>query len=320
MKKDNTISKDEQSLEDKHSHKSHSHHSHNLNELSSIKIFWVVMLNATITIVEIIGGIISGSLALISDSIHNLSDTAAIFLSYIANKISKKESNDSKTFGYKRAEILSAFINSVVLFTISLFLVYEAFKRFNNPETINGTIMIVVGGIGLLANFISVYLLEKNSHDSLNIKSSYLHLISDTVSSVGVVLGGIAITFLGIVWIDPVITLLISIYIIIETFKVILKTISIMMESSPILDYDQIKKDIEAINQVVNVHHIHAWMMNENTIYFEAHIDVKDNLLSEVNKTTKDIEMLLKNTYGVYHVTLQAEVNCCNDKDLFSKD
>ena len=168
--------------------------------LSGKKIFWVTLLNATITIAEIVGGILSGSLALLSDAVHNLSDTVSIAISYFANKIAQKPKNLGMTYGYKRAEILSAFINSTLLLAISALLIFEAFKRLKSPESINGTLMITVALIGLIANFISVFLLEKDSHENLNIKSSYLHLLSDTVSSVGVLAGGVVIKLWGIVW------------------------------------------------------------------------------------------------------------------------
>ena len=305
----------------KHNHEEHHHtevnHSHNATNLSGKKIFWVTILNATITVAEIVGGILSGSLALLSDAVHNLSDTVAIALSYSANKIGQKPRDAKRTFGYKRAEILSAFVNSTVLLAISSILIFEAIKRFNSPETIDGTLMITVAFIGLVANFVSVYLLEKDSHGNLNIKSSYLHLISDTVSSVGVLAGGIAIKIWGIVWIDPLITILISLYILKETWEVILKTINILMQSSADLDYDAIKKDIESIEHVQNIHHVHSWLIDEKTIFFEAHIDVDNMFLSEVEGIYKEVTHYLMEHHGINHVTLQAEVDNCLDKKIF---
>lgn len=303
-----------------HNHE-HNHlesgHSHDVSNLSGKKIFWVTLLNAIITVAEIVGGLLSGSLALLSDAIHNLSDTIAIALSYFANKIAQKPKDARRTYGYKRAEILSALVNSVVLLAISVVLIFEAFKRLQSPEKINGTLMITVAFIGLVANFISVYLLEKDSHKNLNIKSSYLHLISDTVSSVGVLLGGIAIKIWGIVWIDPLITVLISLYILKETWHVIKKTVDILMQSSALLDYESIKKDIEAIEKVNNIHHVHSWMSNEKTIYFEARIDMEDMQISKAELIYGKIEHYLKEHYGISHVTLQAEVNKCSDKNIF---
>ncbi|TGE37558.1 cation transporter [Desulfosporosinus fructosivorans] len=293
-------------------------HTHDVSSLSGRKIFWVTLLNATITVAEIAGGILSGSLALLSDAVHNLSDTVAIALSYYANKIAQKPKDARKTFGYKRAEILSAFINSAVLLAISIVLIFEAFKRLKSPESINGTLMITVALIGLIANFISVYLLEKDSHENLNIKSSYLHLLSDTVSSVGVVAGGIAIKRWGIVWIDPLITILISLYILKATWQVIIKTVDILMQSSPSLDYETIKTDIEGIDKVNNIHHVHCWMSNEKTIYFEAHIEMEDMPLSETESIYDKIEYYLKNQHDINHITLQAEVDKCPDKNIFN--
>lgn len=299
-----------------HNHQE-SGHSHDSSTLSGKKIFWVTLLNATITITEIIGGILSGSLALLSDAIHNLSDTVAIALSYFANMISSKPKDASKTYGYKRAEVLSAFVNSTVLLAISIWLIFEAIKRFQSPETINGTLMIIVAFIGLIANFISVFLLEKDSHENLNIKSSYLHLLSDTVSSIGVLAGGVAIKLWGITWIDPLVTVLISLYILKETWDVIKTTTDILMQSSATLDYEAIKNDIEDIESVKNIHHVHSWMSNEKTIYFEAHIDIEDMKLSEVEKIYDKIEHLLMEHYDISHITLQAEVDKCCDKNIF---
>jgi cobalt-zinc-cadmium efflux system protein len=303
-----------------HNH-THNHseagHTHDVSNLSGKKIFWVTLLNATITVTEIVGGILSGSLALLSDAIHNLSDTVAIALSYFANKISIKPKDAKKTYGYKRAEVLSAFVNSTVLLAISIWLIFEAIRRFQSPETINGTLMIIVAFIGLIANFISVFLLEKDSHENLNIKSSYLHLLSDTVSSIGVLAGGVAIKLWGIAWIDPLVTVLISIYILKETWNVIKTTTDILMQSSATLDYEAIKNDIENIENVKNIHHVHSWMSNEKTIYFEAHIYIEDMKLSEAEKIYDKIEHLLMEHYGVSHITLQAEVDKCSDKNIF---
>lgn len=284
---------------------------------SAQRIFWVTLLNAGITIAEIVGGIFSGSLALLSDAVHNLSDTVAITLSYYANKIAQKPKDAKRTYGYKRAEILTAFINSAVLLTVSGLLIFEAFKRLGSPESINGVLMITVALIGLVANLASAYLLEKDSRNNLNIKSSYLHLLSDTVSSAGVLAGGIAIKLWGVVWLDPLITVLISIYILRQAWQILKKTIEILMQSAAPLDYEDIKKNIEAIDKVCNLHHVHSWMINEKTIHFEAHIDLEDMLLSEAELIYDKIEKLLREKYGISHVTLQAEVDKCYDKNIF---
>ena len=309
-------------MENKKHHNEHNHnqsHVHAHTSLSGSKYLGVILLNICITIAEIIGGIMSGSLSLLSDAVHNFSDTVSIIFSYFAWKISGKKKDAKKTYGYKRAEIIAAFVNSSVLVIISLFLIFEAIKRFQNPETINSIIMIGVAIVGLLANFISMLLLEKESHHNMNIKSSYLHLLGDTLSSVGVVLGGIAIFIWNIFWIDPVITLMIAVYIMIESWKIVKKSVDILMQSSAELDYTAIKQDIENFDEVRNIHHVHTWMSNENTIYFEAHIDITDCLLSQTCFVTDKIEKLLKEKYKIDHVTLQVETDRCSEKDFFKK-
>ena len=231
------------------------------SDLSGKKIFWVTVLNASITLAEIVGGFLSGSLALLSDGIHNFSDTIAIAVSYFANIIGYRPADVKKTSGYKRAEILSGFINSSVLSAISVLLIYEAIQRFQYSERIDGNLMMIVAAIGLAVNFFSVLFLVKDARKNLNIKSSYLHLLSDTISSVGVLVGGVMIRLWNAFWIDPFITVLIALYILKKTWAVIAKTVSILMQSSATLDYERIKKEIENINAIRNVHHIHIWLL-----------------------------------------------------------
>jgi cobalt-zinc-cadmium efflux system protein len=293
-------------------------HNHNKdNNLSGKKIFWVTVLNATITLTEIVGGLLSGSLALLSDAMHNLSDTIAIALSYFANKLARRPKDTKRTYGYKRAEILAAFINSAVLLAITSFLIIEAIKRFQNPTSIDGTLMMIVAAIGLAANVFSMILLERDSHGNLNIRSSYLHLLGDTISSVGVLLGGIVIKIWNQVWIDPIVTILIALYIMKETISILKQTVGILMQSAAPLDYTLIKETIESMDKVKNIHHVHSWMSNEKTIHFEAHIDLDDMLVSEAEQIFATIEEYLIHDQGITHVTLQAETNRCDDKNLF---
>ncbi len=296
-------------------HDNNPDHSHSAEGISGAKVFWVAIFNLLITITEFIGGILSGSLALVSDAIHNLSDTASIVLSYIGIKLSAKEKNQKKSFGYKRAEIIIAFINSASLMGICVYLIIEAYDRFLNPEAINGNLMIIIALIGFGANLISVFLLEKDSRGSMNIKAAYLHLIGDTLSSVGVVVGGLAIKFWGLTWIDPLITVLVAIYIIFESWKIVKKTVDILMQSSADLDFEAIKKDIEAIENVNNIHHVHSWYSNERTIYFEAHVSICDILISQTKPILDQIKHLLTEKYKVSHITIQFEDDLACDGD-----
>jgi cobalt-zinc-cadmium efflux system protein len=287
--------------------------------LSPAKYAGVTVLNGLITVVEVAGGILSGSLALLSDAAHNLGDTVSILMSYLAWKIAGREKDVRRTYGYKRAEIIAAFVNASALVAISLFLVFEAVRRFRNPETIDSGLMIGVAAFGLAANFVSMRLLKKGAQGNMNVRSSYLHLLGDTVSSVGVLGGGLAIRFWGAFWIDPLVTVLISLYIMRESWAIVKNSVNILMQSAADLDYSAIQRDIEAIPQVRNIHHVHTWMANEETVYFEAHLDVEDRPLSEACGIADTIEAILKERYGIAHVTLQFETGRCAEKSFFKK-
>jgi len=296
-----------------------SHHQHNpgdQSELNGKKLLFATLLNITISLVEIIGGLISNSLALLSDALHNFSDGVALLIAYVAHRISKRPSNEKKTFGYRRIQILVAFFNTIVLIVISIYLLYEAYLRFFDPQPIKGLVMFIVATIGLLANLTAVFLLQKDSKKSLNIKAAYLHLISDTLSSVAVIIGGVLIYFLETFWIDPVITVLISIYIIKESWQILKETIDILMQATPKdLSLQLIKKDIEMIDGINNIHHLHAWSLDDRSIHFECHVDLTADLrINETESIQQKIEKLLHDKYNIRHVTVQFEHSVCSDK------
>jgi cobalt-zinc-cadmium efflux system protein len=282
-----------------------------------MRLLITVILNVFITVAEIIGGIISGSLALISDALHNFSDAVSVVVSYIAIKLKGRDNSPRHTFGFKRAEILAAVINSSVLVAISVYLIYEAVLRFQHPEPIKGVLMTVVASIGLAANIAGTLLLKRDAKTSINIRSSYFHLLSDAVSSVAVILGGLAIVLWNIFWIDPVLTILISVYITRESFKILYEAIHVLMEGAPPdISINEIQTAVEEMEEVENIHHVHLWMVGENDVHLEAHIDVPDMMLSKSNKLGKKIENLLKKQFGINHITLQFECDQCEDVGL----
>lgn len=296
----------------------HHHHSPNSGNKS---LLLATLLNVLITIAEIIGGIMANSLALLSDALHNLSDTLAILLAYIAGRISERKSNERKTFGYKRIEILSAFFNALVLIGISAFLVYEAIHRFSDPEPIKGLLMLIVATAGLIFNLAAVLILKRHSAASLNIRSAYLHLLADTFSSMAVIIGGVLIYFFNIVWVDPVITILISLYIAKETWDVLRDSYNILMQSTPDgLDLNKIIYDLEEINGVANIHHVHVWGMSEKEFHFECHADLENDLaVSETSSIKELMEEVLQTTYHISHLTVQFEYGSCDDKKIIQQ-
>lgn len=278
----------------------------------------VTLLNVLITVVEIIGGLISGSLALLSDAFHNMGDSFSIILGYFAQQIGGKPENRKSTYGYRRAEILSALTNSLLLVIIAIFLIGEAIQRISHPQHINGEIMLIVAVIGLIANFVSAALLHAGSHDSLNVKATYLHVLSDALSSVAVIIGGIILTFVNVPWLDPVLTIGVAVYIAYESLPIINQTIRILMQSSPDLDYDAIEHDLTAIDGIDAVHHVHAWMIDEHHIIFSAHLNCDDLPLSQVEKLYTKVEQVLRKKYGICHITLQAECTRGRNEELFN--
>ena len=191
-----------------------------MKDKSSLRYFWVTLLNIIITIAEFIGGAVSGSLALLSDAVHNLSDVGSIILAFVANLIAKRKRNNSKTFGYDRAEILAAFTNGIILIVISIYLFIEGIQRFSHPEPIKGKIMLIVSLIGLAANLISMLVVMKEAKTNLNAKATFLNMLSDAITSVAVVIGAIVISIWKIYWVDPVLTIAASVFFASFTYEV----------------------------------------------------------------------------------------------------
>jgi cobalt-zinc-cadmium efflux system protein len=302
-----------------HQHRKHRNHHHPVNEKN---LLVATLMNLVITVVEFAGGILSGSLALFSDALHNLSDSFATLIAYLATLIGRRGANQKKTFGYKRLEILAALLNAVILIVMSFFLIREAYERFNDPKPVNSMIMMVVAMIGLLANLFAVMILKKDAAKSLNVRAAYVHLIGDTLSSVVVIIGGILIQVFGIMWIDPLITVLISIYIIREAFVILKESTNILMQSAPDhLNLEKIKRKVEQMEQVENIHHLHAWMLTDHEVHLEAHVELGNDLkLSEVKKKHSEIEEMLRHDFRISHVTLQFEFDTDHSPALIHKE
>lgn len=281
------------------------------------KLLFSIWLNAIITLFEVAGGLISGSLALLGDSLHNFSDTMSLLGSFIAMKISEKPKNKKYTFGYRRSEIIVAFLNSVSIFVVSTLVVIEAVKRLVNPATVHTSVLLLVSSIGLAANFFSVILLHTHSKESMNVRSAYLHLIADTLSSILVVLGAVFMRVWKIYWLDPVLAFVIALYMFKEAYEIVKESLEILMEASPNLDFEKIKEEIEKIEGVRNAHHFHAWRVGEKEIHFECHVEVDNMELKDAQKIIDEIEKRLKK-YGITHTTVQLECERCSKEMICS--
>ncbi len=298
-------------------------HLHDHVPLSGKNLLISIVLNIFITLAQIIGGIFSGSLALISDAIHNLSDVVSLIVSYVANLLTtKKQQTLDKTFGYKRAEIIAAFINAVTLILIAFFLAIEAIKRFNNPKVIDSNLVIWLAALGILFNGFSVLLLKKDASHNMNMKSAYLHLLTDMLASVAVLIGGLLMKYYRIFWVDAVLTIIISIYLLLMSWRIFINSLKILMLFAP--NHIKIKDVIDELSKhqaIRNIHHVHIWQLNERNCHFEAHIEFKEDIhLSEFDCICKELEIILLEKFQINHSNFQPEYNRQESKKIIIQD
>lgn len=298
-------------------------HHHHHTQVSGKNLFFTILLNIIITVAQIVGGIVSGSLALLSDAVHNFSDVLSLIISYIANWLTRKKKQTlSQTFGYKRAEIVAAFFNAASLIVIAIILSIEAVKRLQQPQQISGNIVIILSLVGIIANGLSVLLLQKDATHNLNMRSAYLHLLTDMLTSVAVLVGGIMIKFFQIYWIDAVLTLVISVYLIYMSWRILIESLKILMLFAPDnIVIQDIEKEVLQINGVKNIHHVHLWQLNDHDTYFEAHIEfVHDIKISEFDVICEKIEKMLLEKFHIHHTNLQPEYNRPDEKKFIIQD
>lgn len=290
----------------------HSHSHGNTSEIGERRLWWAVAANMLLTVAQIIGGIVSGSLSLVADALHNFSDAASLLIALIAIRIGRKPPNQFKTFGYKRAETIAALINLTTLIIIGLYLCYEAIVRFIEPEPIAGMTVIIVAVIALAVDIFTALLTYKQSKTSMNIKAAFLHNVTDALASVGVIIAGTLILLYGWVWTDAAITLIIAGYVLWQGFTEIPKVIHLLMNGTP--ESIKIEDVIEALQQckgVKDIHHVHIWQVDENQNALEAHIVLIDIL--QMDEVKIGLKKMLNETFDITHSTLEFETIDCNE-------
>jgi len=298
-------------------------HSHSHPTLSGKNLLLSIVLNIVITVAQLIGGFISGSLALISDAVHNFSDVISLIISYVANLLTRKKKQTKKsTFGYKRAEIIAAFINAVSLIVIAVFLGIEAFKRFSVQLEIKTELVIWLAILGIAVNGFSVLLLKKDAKNNLNMKTAYLHLLTDMLTSVAVLVGGLLMKYYQIYWIDAVLTLIISCYLIYISWDILLTSLKILMLFAPKhIKIDEVVEVVSLVEGVKNIHHVHIWQLNDHDCHFEAHIEFKEDIkLSDFDIVCEQVEKILLDKFHIQHCNLQPEYNRSDSKEIIIQD
>jgi len=303
-------------------HHSHNNSGHNHKDIKGKKLLFSIVLNILITVSQVIGGLISGSLSLLSDALHNFSDVISLLISYIADRYSKKDASIKRTFGYKRAEIIAAFINSATLIIVAFYLVWEAIERFIEPQEIESSLVIWLAILAILANGLSVLLLKKESKENMNMRSAYLHLLTDMSASVAVLIGGLLMKYYEWFWVDSTLTILIAVYLLIMGYDLLKSSFKVLMLFTPEeMNLEKINISISQLPEIKNVHHIHIWQLNEEEVHMEAHIDFHHNItLSEFDKILIKIEEKLYHDFGINHVNIQPEFQKDDPKDIVVQD
>ncbi len=290
------------------------HHHHHAPE-SDRGLLLAVGINVLLTLAQAIGGVISGSLSLIADALHNLSDAASLGIALFARKISRRPADESKSFGYQRAEVIAALINLTLLITVSLYLIYEAVWRIVEPQVVAGLIIVLVAGVALIIDIITALITYRLSKSSMNMKAAFLHNLSDALTSIGVIIAGALILLYEWYWVDTLLTFLIAGFVLWQGMIMLPKTIHLLMEGTPEnLSSAEIKSSMEEVGDVQDVHHIHIWNLDEHRIALEAHVVVTANELQEVEGIKENLKRVLKDKFKITHSTLEfehhADTNC----------
>jgi cobalt-zinc-cadmium efflux system protein len=278
-----------------------------------------IILNLVITVAQIAGGLLSGSMALLSDAAHNFSDVLALLFSYIAERLSGRKRTLRHTFGYKRVGIFAAFINTASLMIIATILIQEAVERLINPKPIAGELVICLAALGILFNGISAFLVRNSAKGDSNMRSAYLHLFTDMLTSVGVFIGGFAILFLGWYRIDGLLTIVISIYLIYSSWGIFYASIRIFMQFTPAqINIEEIAAEITLIEGIKNIHHVHVWKLDDHEMMFEGHVDLKaDYPISFFEIILEKVGAVL-HQHNIHHYNIQPEWVRDDEKSLIN--
>ncbi len=284
-------------------------HSHSHDSISGKKLFWTIIFNSIITIAEFIGGILTGYLALLADAVHNLSDVAALGLAWLGVKGSQVPASKKSTYGYKRIEVITAFISAVSLVVIAIFILMEAYDRYLNPQEItNPALFITIAVIGFLGNILSILFLHSEKGKSLNMKTAFLHMAYDAVSSVAVIIGGIIIAMTGLVIIDTILSSFIALMIFWSSYLVIKEAVLIFMEAVPEgIDFDKIYDEIIKFDIVKEIHDLHIWSLSSTEVALSCHICISKDNISQGQIVIAKINQAIKDKFHIGHSTIQLE-------------
>jgi len=298
---------------------SHTHvHIADLSNSTIRRLALSLALTVIFVVFEVIAGLFANSLALLTDAAHNATDVGALALTWWALRYTTKPSNSEKTYGYHRAGILVALVNSTSLVLISIGIFYDAYRRLMAPPEVKADVLIVVGLVAIVINLVTALLVRSGSPHDLNLKSAYVHLMGDVLSTLGAVAAGIVIRFTDLDWVDPLVSIFIGLLILWNAWGILRESISILMESTPKdIDMKALQKDILTVEGVRGVHDLHVWSIAQSLRTLSAHILIDDIPISESTVIQAAIGELLVHRYRISHATLQLECMGCISSDLY---
>ena len=269
-------------------------------------------ITALMMAVEFVGGLLSGSLALVSDAGHMLADTGALALALFALWFSRKPATTEKTYGFYRAEILSALLNGAVLILIAAYIFYEAVHRFIRPSEVRGGLMLGIAAVGLAANLAGAYILSKGSRENLNVRAALWHVLSDAFSSVGVIIGGLIILFTGAYIVDPIIGFIIGIVILRGAWRLVRESVDILLEATPRdIKHAEVERAMGKVKGVKEVHDLHIWTITSGMRALSSHVLIDDTLVSKCGEVSRELKKILKEKFRIDHATLEFECESC---------
>jgi cobalt-zinc-cadmium efflux system protein len=309
---------------DHHHDHDHAHHGHGIGphvhgQTEGPMLWLCLIITAVFVVGEATAGYISHSLALLSDAGHNFSDAFALGLAAYAVWVAKRPSNAGKTFGYHRASILTALANSATLLVIAVVILVEALEMFRHPVHVQGRLMMWVAGVSVLMNTVIAALLRGGAKESLNMRAAYIHMAGDALSAVGVLIAGWIVASTGWVYADPLVAVLIAVFIAWSSIGVVKEAVSVLLEGTPKgLDLESMVAAMQRVTHVLTVHGVHVWTVSDNLNFLSAHVGVADvRTMDECGAILRDVRELLSHDFKIAHATLQIETtgSCCEDSD-----
>lgn len=299
----------------------HHGHGHDAGTSSGRRLLATLGLNLAIPAVQIAGGLMANSMALVSDAVHNFSDFTAVLISYLAWRIGRKGASTQNTFGYRRAEIMASLLNVALLVAAAGIIACGAVLRLQRPEAVSGWVVFWVAGIGVVGNGLSALLLHRDARHNLNVRGAFLHMMGDLFTSVAVLVNGLVLVFYPWYWLDPLLSLLIVVFIVRNGWTIVAEATRILMNATPRgLDLEAVREEMESMPGVCGVHHLHVWNLGTTGIAFTGHVVVPEQSVSRTEGLARHLREALLGRYGIDHTTLQFETEACGNGHLLCEE